>query len=62
VQYWMLTRSKFHRGEGSLAEFISDIEQVLRKKIMASRRRNFSMNQEVQRSIFIHVRNGQSVI
>jgi hypothetical protein len=33
---WMLTRSKYHKGEGSLAEFIPEIELLLRKKRMAS--------------------------
>jgi hypothetical protein len=32
----MLTRSKSRRGEGSFAEFISEIERVLRKKRMAT--------------------------
>jgi hypothetical protein len=32
----MLTRSKSRRGEGSLAELFSEIEQVLRKKRMDS--------------------------
>jgi hypothetical protein len=32
----MLTRSKSQRGEGSLDEFISDIERVLRKKRMTT--------------------------
>jgi hypothetical protein len=32
----MLTRSKSRRGEGSLAEFILEIEKLLRKKKMAS--------------------------
>jgi hypothetical protein len=32
----MLTRSKSQKGEGSFAEFIPEIERLLRKKIMAS--------------------------
>jgi hypothetical protein len=36
----MLTRSKSRRGEGSLAEFILEIEQMLRKKIMATEEEN----------------------
>jgi hypothetical protein len=52
VQDWILTRSKSWRGEGSLDEFIFDIEQVLRKKIMALEGENSPRTKKLEGAFF----------